>query len=289
MPSTIKYGKRLAEIELLDVFPSAEGMICQYYGRIGSGKSYAATSDILDLLRRGKVVYANWPINYDGYDERASPFRILVSIIIPFIRRFYNFPKENLQFYEISNEWAVKQGYKDFDSWVHSRTDCYIFADEGHVWMDSYASTRIPMERRNIALHTRHYNRTICIISQRPTAIHVTMRANVNIFYKCEKIFQWGSILRFKRTEYQDLMNETVDESEEKEVSKKYYWGQQDVFEAYNTKYLRGEQKKSQKVMFEAYTLNYFSKIAVFFKLLFAKKRPTKLSTDEQKEFKKIV
>jgi len=263
MPSTIisKNGKRIDEIELLDIFPASEGMICQYYGRIGSGKTYAATADILELLRRGKVVYANWKINYSGYDERKSKFRIFTSIVFPWINRFYNFPKENLIYFEISDSWAVKQGYKDFDTWVMSRTDCYMFADEGHVWIDSYAGTRIPMERRNIALHTRHFNRCICIITQRPTAIHVTMRANVNIFYKCEKIFSWGNIRRFKRSEFQEMLNESVDEDEEKCISVKHYWGRKRIFNSYDTKYLRGDQKQSQKVMFEAYKVGFFAKL----------------------------
>jgi hypothetical protein len=284
MPTPRLYGNRIEEVELLDVFPASEGMICQYYGRIGSGKTYASTHDVLDLLRRGKVVYANWRINYNGYDERLSRFRIFVSLVFPWIKRFYYFPKKNLQYYEISNAWAVEQGYKDFDAWVKSRTDCYIFADEGHVWMDSYASTRIPMERRNLPLHTRHFNRTICIISQRPTAIHVTMRANVNIFYKCEKIWQWGGLLRFKRTEYQDLVNESVDEDEEKEISRKYYWGKKKVFESYDTKYLRGSQPISQKVAFEAYKVSYWQKIKMFWRP--AIYSTSELSTHKQKRLK---
>jgi hypothetical protein len=272
MPTTIIQGKRVHEVELLDVFPSSEGMICQYYGRIGSGKTYAATYDILDLLRRGKVVYVNWKINYQGYDERSSFFRVATSLVFPWIRRFYFFPKENLKNFEISNEWAVKQGFIDFDDWVKSITDAYMFADEGHVWFDSYVGTRIPMERRNIALHTRHFNRTICIITQRPTAIHVTMRANVNIFYKCEKIWQWGNILRFKRSEFQDLLNESVDESEEALISTKFYWGKKKVFNAYDTKYLRGTQKISQKVAFEAYNLGIIDKIKALFSHVIRKK-----------------
>jgi hypothetical protein len=285
MLNTITQQKRLPEQELIDLFPSEEGMIAQYYGRIGSGKTYAATSDILDLLRRGKVVYANWKINYQGYDERRSPFRVLVTLFFPWIKRFYNFPKENLKYFEISDTWAQGQGFPDFDTWVASITDAHIFADEGHMWVDSYAGTRMSLDKRKTILHTRHFNRSIYIISQRPTAIHVSMRANVNIFYKCEKIWKFGSIVRFKRTEYQDMQSETVDEDEEKEIGRKYYWGSSYVFNSYDTKYLRGDTKRSQTTMFEAYHLPYFAKIAQFWRLVFPKKekKPVKKAKVDRK------
>lgn len=276
-------GEKQVHIDnLFDIFPPSEGMISQIYGRIGSGKSYATVRMIFDRLRRGKVVYVNFPIDYGGYDERKSRFRIIVSLVFPWIKRFYYFPKENLRFFEISDKWAQDQGYKDFTAWVHSRTDCDIFADEGHVWVDSYTATRMPIELRNISLHTRHYNRNIFIISQRPTAIHVTMRANVNVFYKCEKIFQMGGIVRFKVTEYQELKNETVDEDPEKEVSRKYYWGRRRFFMAYDTRYLRKGMAISQYPAFEAYNLSIVGKLAYL--LGFRDKGVIhKLSTDKRK------
>lgn len=279
--------KQISIKNFFDIFPPNEGMITQIYGRIGSGKSYATVRIIFDQLRRGKVVYVNFPINFQGYDERKSRFRLFVSLLFPWIKRFYYFPPGNLRFFEISDEWAKKEGFTNFTAWVHSRTDCDIFADEGHVWVDSYTATRMPIELRNISLHTRHYNRNIFIISQRPTAIHVTMRANVNVFYKCEKIFQMGRIVRFKVSEYQDLKNETVDEDEEKLVSKKYYWGRKRYFEAYDTRYLRKEMPTSQDTLFEAYRLNFLGKMA--YMLGFKEKKVIpKLSTLPQKVVKII-
>lgn len=280
--------KQIQIANLFDVFPPSEGMITQIYGRIGSGKSYATVRIIFDHLRRGKVCYVNFPINFTGYDERKSRFRIVVSLIFPWIKRFYYFPPENLRFFEISDEWAKKQGYENFTKWVHSRTDCDIFADEGHVWVDSYTATRMPIELRNISLHTRHYNRNIFIISQRPTAIHVTMRANVNVFYKCEKIFQLGRIVRFKVSEYQDLKNETVDEDEELRVSKKYYWGRKRFFDAYDTRYLRKGAEVSQYPAFEAYRLNFLGKMAYLLGVR-SKKAIPKLSTHTAEPKKLIV
>jgi hypothetical protein len=80
------------------------------------------------------------------------------------------------------------------------------------------------------------------------------MRANVNIFYKCEKILSWPFLL-FKRTEFQDLTQETVDET--KPLSVKRYFARKDVLRSYNSKYLRGGVPKSQEVYFDAFDLTF--------------------------------
>lgn len=252
MTTTIYEGKKVKEIELLNLFPASEGMITQYYGRIGSGKTYSATADVLNLLDRGKVVYTNWRIHYEGTDERKSAFRVLVTILLPWIKRFYVFPKENLHYIEVDKEFHAK---------FSKLTDCHVFLDEGHVAFDSYEMARMDIEKRKAILHTRHFNRSIHIISQRPSAIHVTMRANVNAFYKCEKIWSFGNIVRFRRTMYQDMLNETVDENDEKITGVKHYWGNKRIFEAYNSQYLRDGLASSQKLMFDAYEFSYWGKL----------------------------
>lgn len=256
MSSQIFDGKRVRDIELLNLFPPNPGMISQYYGRIGSGKTYSATSDVLDLLRQGKVVYANWDIHYEGYDQRKSLPYIIRSILFPWIKTFYFFPKENLKKIDVDRNFHEK---------FATLTDCHVFLDEGHVVFDSYEMARLSIEKRKSILHTRHFDRSIHIISQRPTAIHVAMRANVNVFYKCECRFQIGPFIMFKRSEYQDMLNENVDEDPEKIISVKHYLGKKRVFEAYSTKYLRGDTPDSQKVLFNAYRYNIFGKIALLF------------------------
>lgn len=260
MATQIYTGKQVKEVELLDVFPPSEGEITQYYGRIGQGKTYGATADILDLLRRGNVVYANWRINWDGFDERNSFLYVLLSVLLPWRKRLYKFKKENLRYIPVD---------ENFHSTFEKLTDCYVFLDEGHVVFDSYEMAKLSLARRASILHTRHFNRSICIISQRPTAIHVAMRANVNRFYKMEKRWQWGSIIRFRRSEYQEMQNETVDEDEEKVVSIKQYWGRAEVFNAYPSKYLRGDTKESQKILFEAYDFGIFARFALLLRLVF--------------------
>lgn len=279
MPTPITIGKEIRSIDLVDIFPPNEGLITQYYGQIGSGKTYAATADILELLRRGKVVYANWRIHYEGTDERQSLAWIFLGILFPLKKTFYRFPKENLIYYELSDKWAQSQGYNNFVHWFSTRTDCNIFADEGHIMFDSYQGIKMSIDQRSAIYHTRHADRAIHIISQRPTSIHVSMRANVNKFYKCECTFAIGPFVKFVRTEFQDLLGETVDDNPEKIISRKVYWGKNRIFEAYDTKYLRGDLKPSQTVLFKAYNLNYFDKIKALFSIIF--KRNVNIDTVE--------
>lgn len=268
MPTLVQGPKRIEEVELLDLFPPYDGMITQYYGRIGSGKTYAATSDIFDLLRRGQVVYANWKIHYEGYDQRRSLAYLIFSIIFPWKKRLMFFPADNLKYFEFSETWAKSQGYKDWSDWFAHITDAHIFADEGHVMFDSYTATRMSIEKRAAILHTRHFNRSIHIISQRPTAIHVAMRANVNVFYRCEKKWAFGPLVRFRRTEFQDMNNENVDEDEEKIISIKGYWGKQKIFNAYDTRYLRGDMKASQTVHVEGYEYGLIGRLGLLVRAL---------------------
>jgi hypothetical protein len=270
MPTIIpnEYGKAV-EIDLIrEVFDAEEGQIEQYYGRIGNGKTYNATADIWEDLRRGLSVYANWQVEWPGYDERDSFGRLLFNFLT-FSKRFYRFKQENLHFYSFDDDWAKKQSenitlpngdvqivhpYKDFMDWFASRTDCKIYADEGHVLFDSYQTTKFSMKKRTAILHTRHFNRTIAIISQRPTAVHVSARANVNVFYKCEKLMSWPFLI-FRRTEFQDMVGETVDDT--KPISKKWYFASKRILQSYNTKYLRGGIPRSQNVYVDAFDLTF--------------------------------
>jgi len=257
MATHVIVGNKVQEIELLNLFPPSAGEITQRYGRIGSGKTYGATVDVLDELSRGHVVYVNWHFNFEGFDQRQSLLYIVGSLLFPWHNRFYKFPKENLKYIEIDEHFIDK---------FAELTDCSVYLDEGHVVFDSYEMAKMSMKKRTAVLHTRHFDRSINIISQRPTAIHVMMRANVNRFYKYECLFKSPFIL-FRRTEYQDMTDETVDE--EQPLSTKLYIGKKRIFNMYNSKYLRGNLPPSQKVAFEAYDLNYWQRIEALFFVLF--------------------
>jgi len=243
------------------LFPPGEHGIYCYYGRIGQGKTYAMTADIIQALRHGKVVYSNYPLDWSGFDERFSWPHVFVSLF-GLKRDFYEFYKDNLKHIEIDEH---------FHDTLSNLTDCIVALDEGYVAFDSYEMAKMSMAKRVAVLHTRHFDRSINIISQRPTAIHRMLRANVNRFYKYEKLFS-SPFMLFRRLEYQDMIEENVDE--ENPISVKLYIGRKKIYEAYNSKYLRGDMKDSQKVQFEAYDLNYVQKLLAVCKLLWRKLRP---------------
>lgn len=247
-------GKEYQKIDLLDLIPPDEGLISLYYGIIGSGKTYGATADVLADLRAGKIVYTNWPIDYRGFDDRTSLFRIIFNILIG-RKRFYYFPKENLRRIIIDDRFVEN---------LSQIVDAKVYLDEGHVAFDSYLMAKMDIKKRQAALETRHSNRSIILITQRPTAAHVSLRANVNIFYKFEKIWTWPFIV-FRRTEFQEMINETVDET--KPLSTKLYLGRKSIFNSYNSKYLRGDKEDPQRVMVRVFEVNLVQR----FKLLIIK------------------
>jgi len=248
-------GIKVVKDDLIDIFEASEGSINMYYGKIGNGKTYSATADILDLLIEGKVVYANWHIIVKDFDDREN-FWLLLRNILFFRKRFYRIPcAQNLHFFDPEDFSSTGE----LVEWLSSLNDCHIFFDEGQDMFDSYEGTKFSKAKRRLILHTRHYHRTLNIISQRPTAIQVSARGNVNRFFKCVKLAQWPWV-RFARYEFQDMVGETVDEASDP-VTVKRYWGSSRVFNAYNTDYLAQGIPKSQEVFFEAFDLSQSDKM----------------------------
>jgi len=261
-------GKPLPLDLLLDAFDASEGAINMYYGLIGNGKTYAATADILELLKQGKVVYANWHILVSDFDDRESFWHVFKNIVL-FRKTFFKIPcSKNLHFFDPDEDRFRSPGA--LTEWLSGLNDCHIFFDEGQDMFDSYEGTKFAKSKRRLILHTRHYHRTLNIISQRPTAIQVSARGNVNRFYKCVKLASWPWP-RFARYEFQEMSGETVDENAEP-ISVKTYWASKHVFNAYNTDYLAQGIPKSQSVFFEAYSLGFFTRIRALFRIFFGKR-----------------
>lgn len=232
-----------------------EAPICFYYGNFGSGKTYAATADILRLLSRGYTVYVTWQIFLEDFDQRNSVRHILLGLIGK--RRFYKFSHENLHFVPL----------EDVDKVYPTTTDCHWFIDEGHLWLNSYVGTKMDLKKMAGILHTRHFSRVVNIISQRPTAVHTSFRSNVNIFYKCKKFLSWPFVI-FVRLEYQDMANDTVDE-EAKPKSTRWYLANPKVFKAYDSKYMRGDTPRSQPIYGEYFDVPYLKRFGMFINLIF--------------------
>lgn len=255
-------GEPVAKELLLDLFEPDEGTVNFYYGRIGNGKTYSATADILELLRKGRVVYCNWIIDFTGFDEREHVLYAIMRFFT-FRKRFYKFNKENLHYFS-PDDVDIK--------FLGKLTDCEVFIDEGQWIFDSYKGTDFSVEKRKLILHTRHFNRSLNIISQRTQALHVTARGQVNRFFKCEKKLTWPFLI-FKRTEFQDMKENDVDEESEP-VSVKSYFANKRVLNAYNSKYMRAGVPKSQDVQFEAYDLNFRERLALLLSFLHLTRRP---------------
>jgi len=275
-----RLGTEQKEIDIIKLLPPDEGEINQIYGRIGSGKTYCATKDIIDDLNRGQLWYINWKIDWNGKDERKSKLLLLLRSLGIKIN-FYEHNKSNLKYIDLDDLKNIKVNGqstgKDFVTWLSSITDAKIGLDEGHIAFNSYEKTRISMEKINSVMWTRHFDRSYLIISQRPTAIHITMRANVNRFYKCEKIVDWKirkiRLLKFKKTEFQDTtendipneakikkLNEKTHMLEDTDeyqyaVSTKSYWGKKKIFKLYDSKYRRQQLGSSQTLNSKIYRL----------------------------------
>jgi len=267
MPSTIldTYGE-IKEIDILELLPPDEGEINIYYGRMGSGKTTIGTKNILEQLRRGQVVYANWNIRWNGYDERKNKFLILLGIL-GIKWNYYNFPKENFHFWDFTNQTIDGLRCADFITQLANLNDCQIHLDEGHIPFDSYEATRMSEQKRSAIFATRHFNRKLTVYTQRANSVHVNLRGNTNRFFKCETTFDhWlfkRHFVHFLITEFQDLttsgaVDETCLEDEKGKpirgeykfgLSQKRYWGKRKLFEKYDTKYLRGDKPSSQENM----------------------------------------
>lgn len=253
MATPLRVGKRMSDEELTAIFVPNEGTIDQIYGRVGQGKTYAATVDILRKLKRGEVVYANWKIDFSDYDERAD-FWYIVCGLFGIKRNYYAYSHENFHYLPLDD---------NFMDIFERITDASVYLDEGHLIFDSYQHNKFSIKKRAAVLHTRHFNRSLVIVSQRPTAIHVSARGNVNRFFRVDKLFQIGSLILFRKTEYQDMVNETVDE--EQPLRSSFYWGKKAIFRAYDSKYMRGDMPASQDVLVEGFKVGWVRSWALLF------------------------
>lgn len=260
--------------DLDELSPADEGSVNLYYGLIRSGKTYGATADIIEELEQGKVVYATWPVLVSSYDDRRDPFRLLASLLFPWRRRFYVIDLAR-NFHYINAETGEVDGVKAFDpadphgyiNYLNSLNHCSLYIDEAWRVIDSYKGVTVGTDVRNLILVTGHKYRTVNLIAQRPTSIHVTARGNVNRFYRFEKAYFFG-FPRFARTEFQSMTGETVDETSDP-VSVKTYWGSSKIFNAYNSWYY-GDLEPLHRPYFCAYDLSYTTRARYLAELMFA-------------------
>lgn len=238
-------------IDIDDTFPIGEAFIDCIYGKIRQGKTYSGTASVWNDLRHGNVVYASWPIDFNGYDERKVWWKHLLGSL-GLKKKFLVIPKENLRIFnlfEMTNE--------EFFQWFRTLTDCIVYVDEAQWIFDSYIKTMMDKEHRIALFATGHFNRALKVITQRPMQIHTSIRGNIARYYKVEKTFPGWLIIppRFQITEFQELRttdavpNEDLDEDGNyihAETTEKFFMNWE-IAKSYNNKYLRGDMPSSQK------------------------------------------
>lgn len=257
-------GKRVIDIgELVDVFEAQEGEIQHIIGKTGNGKTYEGTRRALEFLKQGYTVYTTWQLVLpDFYDEREDRQKLFWNTLF-FRKRFYKFDyKKNWHWLDIDRP--------DLIQFVAGITDAIVFLDEGQDIFDS--RERIDKASRKVLTRTRHMRKTLIIISQRAQAVDVTARANVTYYYKCVKTFAWfwpfKTYFKVYRTEEMDQGNfpiwEDLMTGWQAEVWQSHF-GKKEVYDSFNSWYLRAGIPKSQEISFEAYDLTTWEKFKGFF------------------------
>lgn len=225
-----------------------EGELRQIYGKVKQGKTLYATRLAWADLMRGQTVIANWQIFWEGFDERKSIWKLFLHML-RIKKVLLVIPKENFIYLDPTKPLEEILGR------IAMTTDAVLYLDEGHRYFDSYLKTNMNMQNREIALLTAHFDRTINIITQRPTAVHVSLRGNVNRFYKVIKHeILFGLLKKFYVLEIQDMIGESPDEENpEGQIS---FWGRKKWFKRYNYKSMRGDTPRSQPNYARGWILN---------------------------------
>jgi len=252
--------RKLIDEEKIGMFESqSDGEISLIYGRIGQGKTTHAVRLMLQALENGRAVYSNIKLDLSTieFDDRKSLWRSFVYFVT-FQKRYFVFPKENFHYFNPDNFEP-----EEMVEYLANLTDCDIFYDEGHWLLDSYQGTKISKSRRKLVLEGRHFGRCLYLITQRPTAIAVSARGNVNRFYKCQKLVS-SPFLVLMVQEFQDMENETVKETEP--VSVQRYIAHSGLHKVFNTFYLRGGVQRSQSVLFDVYLLSFKERGVLLYK-----------------------
>lgn len=198
------YARRLTPTvplaESLKQTRNMEHGIFAYVGGLGSGKTYAMTCDVVKALDKGERVITNYEINWKGNEKKG-------------------YPASNLGKYTGKKQISEERGV--------------IFAlDEGYVEFDSYEMAKMTLQDRLAILLCRKRRVSIWYTTQRPMAVHKTLRSMTNIFYKCEKVrFPFVGIV-FRKTAY-DL--QTENDLSSSPLFSEHYRAKKKMFDMYDT------------------------------------------------------
>jgi hypothetical protein len=136
-------------------------MITCYSGKLGQGKTYALAEHALRDLESGRIVYANFFINWNG----KPPVR-MGPLSRPAI------PKNNFRRFTSVEEFMTME-------------NALVALDEGWIYFDSYEMTKFPIDIRMKILQSRKDGLDIAYTTQRPEQVHKSLRAMTNEYYEC--------------------------------------------------------------------------------------------------------
>jgi hypothetical protein len=242
-----------ATAEIIELFTPVEGVNTVYYGKVRNGKTYSATCDILELLRRGEVVYANWEINFDDFDERENTGIVIMKFLFG-KKYFFKYKKENFHYFSPD----------DIDvEFLSHLVGVHLFIDEGQWIFNSHvrenASDPVAIAKRRLILHGGHYCRTLNVITQRPVNLFKDIRSQINIWYKCSKRLKIGNFIIFMRETIEDMKDDIPDE--EVVQSTKHYVGDKKIFKAYNTHAMRSKDAIDEMAKIEIYRTTFAQRL----------------------------
>lgn len=147
-----------------------------FTGVPGSGKSYRATSEIVDWLKSGKNVISNYPIKMGYFDKfrNVGKFVFMPSdqITVDFLLQFAaenHFPSRKAQTLLVFDEAGIKFNSREF-----SRSD-------RQEWINFFANHR-------------HFNFGVILIVQNERMIDRQIRAQVDIEMRHKNIRNHGTI-----------------------------------------------------------------------------------------------
>jgi len=135
-------------------------MITCYFGKLGQGKTYALAEETIKQLESGRIVYANFFIDWQGKPAKKYPLKREAI------------PKSNFRKFSSVEEFMEME-------------NAFVALDEGWIYFDSYSMTRFPLELRMKILQSRKDGLDIAYTSQRPEQVHVSLRAMTNQYYEC--------------------------------------------------------------------------------------------------------
>lgn len=268
--------------EIYSSFEPVEVFNTVYYGKIGNGKTRNATADILELLSRGEVVFANWAIDFKGFNEMTDK-AVTWAKFFGGRRQYFEFDKSNFHYLDPQDLIENKEGANV--NLLSRLVGAHVFVDEGQ-WLFNSLERHDPndpdsVDKLKLVLHGRHYCRSLNVITQRPSNINKNIRSQVHIWYRCVKRFQMFGWIIFERWAIEDMKDDlpvefiTTYDREGKAIKdtpngrrKTYFVNTRTdkIFGAYNTHAMRSADALRILPEFKAYDVDFKGRLMLFLK-----------------------